>query len=36
MALISWDMVCKLVSQGGLGELKLHTINLALLTKWGP
>lgn len=32
--LVSWDQICKLKVQGGLGVLQLHSMNLALMTKW--
>lgn len=32
--LVSWDQICKLKAQGGLGVLQLHSMNLALMTKW--
>ena len=34
MALVQLDMVCRPTSYGSLGVLHLHTMNMALLTKW--
>ena len=34
ISLVSWSVVCASKSQGGLGLLNLHTINVALLAKW--
>ena len=33
-ALVAWEIVCRPVSQGGLGIHSLQHTNLALLTKW--
>ena len=33
-ALVSWDSVCRPLSDGGLGIRHLHHNNLALLCKW--
>ena len=34
MGLVTWETVCRPVSQGGLGVQSLQYTNLALLTKW--
>ena len=31
---VPWDTVCRPVKLGGLGFLKLQTMNLAVLIKW--
>jgi len=31
---VSWSVVCKLKSEGGLGVRDLRQVNLALLAKW--